>query len=172
MKGFKLLLFFTVLFYSSNILLSQSELEHEGHDHNDEMIHNHHDHKNELAIAIAPVYFLNEEDVSLGLHLHYVRAIPNTKFGLGLAYEHVFDEHKHNNIGIVGSYRFFDPFLVSLAPGIGFEGSETEELFFSFHAEATYEFVLNDFHIGPALEVAYDPEDIHLSLGIHIGYGF
>jgi len=26
--------------------------------------------------------------------------------------------------------------------------------------------------IGPSSEFAYDPEDIHLSLGLHIGYGF
>ena len=34
------------------------------------------------------------------------------------------------------------------------------------------EFEFNNFHIGPVLEFAYDPEDYHISLGLHIGFGF
>lgn len=40
------------------------------------------------------------------------------------------------------------------------------------HFEISYEFEFANFHIGPAMELAYDPEDFHLSLGLHLGYGF
>ena len=35
-----------------------------------------------------------------------------------------------------------------------------------------HEFEIKNIHIGPALEFAYEPEDFHISLGIHLGYGF
>ena len=35
-----------------------------------------------------------------------------------------------------------------------------------------YEFEFESFHIGPLLELAYHPEDFHISLGIHVGWGF
>lgn len=43
---------------------------------------------------------------------------------------------------------------------------------FTFHIESTYEFEFKNIHLGPAIEFAYDPEDFHISLGLHIGYGF
>ena len=35
-----------------------------------------------------------------------------------------------------------------------------------------HEFELQNFHLGPVIGIAYEPEDYHLSLGIHIAYGF
>ena len=58
-----------------------------------------------------------------------------------------------------------------MSPGITFEG-DASDINFALHIETNYEFELNDFHLGPVLELATDPEDIHLSLGLHIGYGF
>ena len=140
---------------------------------NNEHIEDHHDHhKNEIGIANAPVYFVNEKEFSYGLHIHYVRKIKESKFGLGLGYERIFDEHKHNTIGIVGSYRPIDKLGISLSPGITFEDSESSNINFALHIETSYEIEINNFHIGPVFEIAYDPEDYHISLGLHIGYGF
>lgn len=40
------------------------------------------------------------------------------------------------------------------------------------HFEALYEFEIRDFHLGSLIKLAYDPEDVHISFGIHLGYGF
>ena len=101
-----------------------------------------------------------------------INQLNESKFAVGLGYERIFDEHKHNTIGVVGVYRPIDRLSFNLSPGITFEGESANEINFAFHAETTYEFEINNFHIGPVIEFAYDPEDIHLSLGIHIGYGF
>ena len=37
---------------------------------------------------------------------------------------------------------------------------------------AEHYLLIKNIHIGPALEFAYEPEDFHISLGIHLGYGF
>ena len=159
---FRLSLFLLLITFGQN-LIAQS----------DEHIEDHHDHhKNEIGIANAPVYFVNEKEFAYGLHIHYVRKIKETKFGVGLGYERIFDEHKHNTIGIVGSYRPIDKFGINLSPGITFEDSESSNINFALHVEISYEFEINNFHIGPVLESAYDPEDIHISVGLHIGYGF
>ncbi len=140
---------------------------------NHEHVEDHHDHhRNEIGIANAPVYFVNEKEFAYGLHIHYVYNIINTKFGVGLGYERIFDEHKHNTIGIVGSYRPIDGLGINLSPGITFEDNESSNINFALHVETSYEFEINNFHIGPVLEFAYDPEDYHISLGLHIGYGF
>ncbi len=136
----------------------------------DESHHEH--HKNEIGIANAPVYFIKEKEFAYGLHTHYIRNIKSSKFGVGLGYERIFDKHKHNTIGIVGSYRPTERLELNLSPGITFEDGESSTMNFALHFETAYEFEINDFHIGPVFEIAYDPEDYHISLGLHIGYGF
>ena len=153
----------TLLLFIGQALIAQ-------HDINAEHPHSH--HKNEIGIANALVYFVKEKETAYGLHFHYVRNIMASKFGIGLGYERIFDEHKHNTIGIVGSYRPIDKLGINLSPGITFEDNESSSLNFALHVEASYEFELNNFHIGPVFEFAYDPEDYHISLGLHIGFGF
>ena len=171
-----------VLCFVMFLSISVSAQDHVGHDHsedeeydkNDE-VSNHEHHRNELGIALAPVYFLNEKETAFGLHVHYIYNLKDSKFGVGLGYERIFDEHKHHTVGVVGSYRPIDNLTLNLAPGVTFEGGSDEEeieLNPAVHIEGTYEFLIGDMHIGPVFEVAYDPEDIHISLGIHIGLGF
>lgn len=160
---------FVLLLLCFGIYAQQNDDDHDhdhfapGHSHGDH-------HKIEIGIANSPVYFFKEKELAYGLHLHVIRAISKTKFGIGIGYERIFDEHKHTTIGIVGSYRVFDELSINFSPGITFEG-DSEKLF-AAHFEATYEFELGNIHLGPVFEIAYDPEDIHLSLGLHIGYGF
>jgi len=137
---------------------------------NDEHIeHNHH---NEIGIANASVYFLNEKEFAYGLHIHYLRSINHSQFGIGLGYEKIFDQHQHQTIGIVGNFKPNDRININVSPGITFEDQEYSIIRFAMHLETSYEIEIYDFHLGPVLEFAYDPEDIHISLGIHIGYGF
>lgn len=104
--------------------------------------------------------------------MHYVRRFKETKFGYGLAYEHIFDDHKHSTYGVVFSYSPVDGLSFITSPGITTEAANPD-VAFAVHIEATYEFELGEnIHLGPAIEFAYDPEDIHLSLGLHLGFGF
>ena len=131
-----------------------------------------HGHHHEIGIANAPVYFIKEKELSYGLHFHYLYTINHSKFGIGLGYEQIFDEHQHRIIGVIGSYRPVDKLSINVSPGVTFEGEDTFNMNFVMHLEITYELELHDFHLGPVLGFSYDPEDYHISLGVHIGYGF
>ena len=151
---------------------SQSTTHLDEDEHLNQEIHEHHHGKHEIGLANSLVYFVKEKEVAYGLHFHYMQQIGHSKFGWGLAYERVFDEHKHNTFGVVGSFRPIEPLSFSLSPGLSFEDAHPDEWHFSFHAETTYEFAINDFHIGPLLEFAVDPEDYHISFGVHFAYSF
>ena len=156
------------LFFCFHHLNAQQN--HTDTDHTD--TEGHHHHHNEIGIAMAPVYFVKEKAFSYGLHLHYLHNLGESKFGLGAGYERLFDEHGHNTLGLIAGYRPLDRLSFMLSPGVTFEDEEPGELNFALHLESAYEFQVNHIHLGPVLELAYDPEDFHISLGIHIGYGF
>lgn len=157
----KNILFFILLFRFA-IVNAQHEFDHNCHDH----------HDNEIGIANAPVYFLKEKTVAYGLHLHYVNYIYKNKIGLGLGFEHIFDEHNHTTIGLVTAFQPINRLMVNLSPGIVFEKGQTKDLNFAIHLESSYEFEYRNLHYGPLFEFAYDEEDIHMSIGLHIGIGF
>ena len=161
---FKFLLPCLLTLFSVTLFAQETEPSDHHEDH-------HEHHKNEIGIANSPVYFINEEVFAYGLHLHYVRHLPESKLGLGFGYERIFDEHKHNTFGLVAVYRPTEKLSFNLSPGFTFEDNSSKANF-ALHLESTYEFEINDFHVGPTFEFAYDAEDLHISLGLHIGYGF
>ncbi len=137
-----------------------------------EVSHDHHEHNsNEVGIGNSIVYFVEGKELAYGMHLHYIYYIPHTKFGLGIGYERIFDEHKHNSFGIIGTYSPVNRYYLSISPGITFEDNSSE-MKFTMHFESTYEFEIGNFHLGPVVSFAFDPEDYHFGLGIHLGYGF
>jgi hypothetical protein len=156
-----ILLAFTIVIYAQ-----ESHSEHKGHNHENEHP------KNELGISLSPVYFIKGEELSVTTHLHYVYNFQNTKFGIGLGYERIFDEHKHNFLGFELNYRPIHQLILNISPGVAFEGDQFHEKEFALHFESVYEFEFKSFHIGPVFELAYHPEDFHISLGIHLGLGF
>lgn len=149
-----------VLLFSANLLFAQ---------HSEEVKHIHKHHQNEIGLVNSPVYFVKAKEFAYGLHIHYIRSLHESKFGIGMGYERIFDEHKHNTIGIIGSFRPIDQVTINLSPGITFEDEESSEINFAMHLEGSYDFEFHNFHIGPVLGFAYDPEDFHISLGLHIG---
>lgn len=146
------------------MMFAQATDQHDDHEH-------HLHHKNEIGVANSPVYFIKENVFAYGLHIHYTRTLSDSKFGLGVGYERIFDEHKHNTIGLVASYRLNEKISLNVSPGLTFEDGNSGSSF-ALHLEASYEFEINNFHLGPNLEFAYDPEDFHISLGLHLGFGF
>ncbi len=141
-------------------------------DNHDEVKSPCHDrHKNEIGIANSPVYLIKEKEFAYAFHVHYVRKISNSDFGIGIAYERIFDEHRHNTIGVLLNYRPVEKLNVNLSPGVTIK-DENSKGDFAFHIETSYEFEIHNFHIGPALEFAVAHKDFHLSLGLHIGIGF
>jgi hypothetical protein len=128
-------------------------------------------HKNEIGIANSPVYLLKEKEFAYGLHAHYIRGLKETKFGIGIGYERIFDEHNHNTIGVILSYAPLEHLALSLSPGITFPDNDAN-LNFGIHLETLYEFEIGIFHVGPVAEFAYAVEDYHVSLGLHFGFGF
>lgn len=137
----------------------------------DHPVHHHEHHRNEIGIANSPVYFVKEDVFAYGLHLHYLHKLWASKFALGIGYERIFDQHKHNTFNLVGSYRPVDNLSFNLSPGIAFEDG-AGGVNFALHVETLYEFEIGDFHIGPLIEFAHDAEDYHISAGLHIGFGF
>lgn len=153
---------FFLLFMTVSGLVFAQEPEHEEHEH----------HRNEIGLGNSAVYFLKEKALAYGLHLHYIYNIPKSRFGLGLGYERIFDEHQHNTIGLEGTYRPVENLSLSLSPGVAFEENSLSNSMFALHFESAYEFELKYMHLGPVVEVAYDKEDVHISIGLHIGVGF
>ena len=90
-----------ILFVVMNVFTSFAQTEsHEGHDH--------HEHpKNEIGVANSPVYYLNEKEFTYGMHLHYIRTIGDSKFGIGLGYEQIFDQTRRmqRSAGQIGRSR-------------------------------------------------------------------
>lgn len=114
---------------------------------------------------------MKEKEVTLGVHLHYVYNVPSSRFGIGLGYGQIFEEHEHKTLGVVGCFQPIDKLAINTVPGLTFE-KDSSTPSFATHFVTSYEWSIYHFHIGPAFEVTYDPEDIHISLGLNPGYGF
>lgn len=153
-------LFFLILF--SSLSAQDAHLDGHFHDH----------HSNEIAFAATSVYILGEKAFAPGIHAHYVYNIPHSKFGFGLGYERIFDDHNHNLLGVIGSYRPVSQWSINLSPGVLYKKFRASDLEPALHLETAYEFELKNFHIGPVAGIAISPDDYHIGVGIHIGIGF
>ena len=87
-------------------------------------------------------------------------------------YEKINDDHEHNAIGLLMNYRLLPRLSITVSPALSFEGNHTDEYNFVIHVETGYEVELHNFHIGPVIGFAYEPEDTHISAGVHIALGF
>lgn len=165
-RQYKVPLTISFLFILMNAYAQTPEAHTHSHDHK-----HHHHAKNEIGIDNSVVFFPDEDEVAYGIHLHYTRMIGESKFGYGVGFERIFDEHKHNTIGILVAYRPIEPLYFSISPGITFEDS-MEEFNYSSHIEAAYDFEVGKIHLGPVIAMAYRPSHVHISIGLHIGFGF
>lgn len=155
-----------IVLFLSTIILYFGFAKEEEHDH----YHKHYD--NEIAIANNLIYLPGEEEYAYGIHMHYLRYIEHSSWSFGLGYERVFDEHGHNVISLIANYELLEHWHLLASPGVSFSNETDSELGLVIHIETLYEFVFGNFHIGPAAGVAFDKEEYHLGIGLHIGYGF
>ena len=156
-----------ILLMPLQVLYAQHE-EHNGdHDHPD------HFHLYEFGGALGPAYAFNEKKLTGSLHLHALRNFGHAKrFGTGLGFEALFDEHRHINLSIPFNYHTGEGLVFTLSPGILFKEENGWDKQFSFHLESLYEFTFEHFHIGPMFELALSRTDIHLMIGIHFALGW
>jgi len=159
-----------VAFLSANAFAQEDhDHDHEGHQHG-----RLHAHENEISIATGVVPLPAEDELTVGFHLHYIKGLGKTnRFGMGIGFESILDEHKHYTASVVFQYRIYKGWSVSYAPGvlllIDEHGNETQ---FAQHIETTYEFELGKFHIGPVGEVGIEQYGVHYMLGVHFGTEF
>lgn len=133
----------------------------------------HHLHfKYEIGLSNGLVYNFTEEETAYGLHIHVIKNFGiSSKVGVGIGYEAIFDEHKHNTLSVLLHYKPIEHFSINLAPGILFLESEPDKSRFALHVEAIYEFEIGVFHFGPLLGMGFNPEDSHASIGLHVAIG-
>jgi len=142
------------------------------HDHKDEL-HDHEHPKNEIGFSNNAVFNVTENEFAYSLHLHIVKTIGNSdKIGLGLGYERIFDDHKHNALGIIFMLRPIESLSFNLSPGISWLQTKSNSLKPVMHIEGLYEWQFNHFHVGPLLGMAFNPDDFHVSVGLHLAFGF
>lgn len=133
----------------------------------------HHHSKFELGLSNGLVYNFTESEAAYGLHVHVVSSIGESdKFGMGIGYERIFDDHKHNALSLVLLYHPIEHVSINLAPGVTWLGSDSNTIKPALHLEGLYEFKIGKFHLGPLLGVAFNTEDLHASVGLHLAYGF
>jgi len=161
MKQFLLV---SIFIFTSIYLYSQE------HDHFED---HHHHPENEIGISNNLVFNASENEYAYGLHLHFVRTISESdKIGFGLGYERIFDDHKHNSASLIFMYRPIESLSLNFAPGIIWLESESNSINPAIHIEGLYEWQLGNFHLGPLVGIAFNPEDFHASLGLHLAFGF
>lgn len=133
-----------------------------------------HAHNNELSVAIGVVPLVAEDEITGGVHLHYIKGLGSVKrFGIGLSLETIFDEHKHYTSSIVLQYRITRGLGISYSPGLLIRKEQADYQYqFASHVEATYEIEMGEFHIGPVAELGIEKNGIHYMGGVHLGIDF
>ncbi len=134
----------------------------------------HEEHARHAGFLIGSVYNVHEGKWMLGLGAEYEVVLPywNRLVGIGVGVEMVLDEHKHYVISLLLPIHPFDKLTFFASPGVMFIEKEEPGTRFAVHIGAEYEFDLGKYFLAPEFEAAFAGDDIHLMLGIHIGFGF
>lgn len=161
-----------ILFSGILLLLLFSASAQHHHDHADHM---HADtHQYHIGFGVAATHIVNESGLAPGVHLHFIRQFgEHNRWGLGLGYEGILDEHLHHGINLLINYKLQDHLSINAGPGVVFsEHNGENERLPAFHTEVIYEFNLGKLHLGPMAGFGIDKEDTHFSAGVHVGFGF
>jgi hypothetical protein len=165
-KAFFLVCMITCILFMSTSAFSQLSTEDTSHSHELE-----HHHGDEVGVAIGIVPIPEENEIALGMHLHYIKGIGKKKiYGLGLSFETIFDEHRHYTFSIVNQFRIYKGLIASYAPGLLLIKEESGiEYQFAQHFEIAYEFNIGHFHVGPLVDLSIEKAGMHYMAGLHFG---
>lgn len=168
MKGSITIILYAIFVFSTLTLFAQEEHHHEHGDHS----HDHHK-MNEVGGAIGMVFDLNEQDMSTGFHLHYMRMFGGKlkRFGVAPGVAFLLGEHRHYSAHLMLMYRPTHGWWISAGPGVTYFAHD-EEWSASGHVETGYEFDAGKVHFGPVVEYAWAKEDQHIMVGLHFGVPF
>ena len=160
-KIFFVLFLILTLFFNSNLWAKGSN-------------HQLEEHKHHIGFLFGSVYNISEEKNMLGLGFEYEHVLPfwDNLFGIGIAGEVVFDKHKHYVVSVLIPAHPTRELTLFIAPGIMFIDRENVERRFAFHFGVEYEFELEKIFLAPEIEFGVSGDDIHIMMGIHIGFGF
>jgi len=154
----------------SVIFLLFSFLTYSQDEHNHEYNHSH--PQLEFGFSNGLVYNATEKEVAYGVHVHVIKTVSKSdKFGLGLGYEAIFDDHKHNAASLILLYRPLEHLSFNFSPGVSWLATESNSLKPAMHFEGLYEWEFGIFHLGPLVGVAFNTEDFHVSTGLHLAVG-
>lgn len=139
----------------------------QGHESDDP--HNYH-----VGIGMAAAHVNGEQGLVPGFHLHFLRQLGvHKRWGMGLGYEAIVDEHRHNGLNLLFNYRPVHAVSILAGPGmILVKHDGNTEIKPAIHAEAVFEFNVGGLHLGPMIGYGADKDDHHFSVGVHIGLGF
>ncbi len=169
--------FLSILLLSLSIFPAWAQTNVDDHDHDQDHSHDHQHtdtHRYHIGFGGAGTYVFGEDMLAPGVHVHFIRQYGKQhKWGIGLGYEGILDEHIHNGLNLLLNYRPLPFLTLNAGPGlvIGKHDGETE-ISPAFHTEAVFEFNLAGFHVGPMVGYGIDNEHSHVSVGVHIGIGF
>ncbi|NLB92200.1 MAG: hypothetical protein GX792_02130 [Bacteroidales bacterium] len=157
-----------VILFNTLLLVSffASAQDHHGHEHTDL-------HKYHFGVGGTVAYLKGEPGFAPGAHLHFIRQFGHqNRWGIGLGFEAIFDEHKHNGVNFLINCHPLKHLSINAGPGVVLSEHDGEnERKPAFHTEAVYEFNVGKFHLGPMAGFGFDREDAHFSVGVHVGMG-
>lgn len=132
------------------------------------------DRANHLGFHFGPLYDLNENRTFPGLGFEYERRLPfaDRRLGVGIATEIAFDEHRHYVVSFLTCFHPVGGLTLSFAPGVMFFEHRGLPSRGVIHFGAGYEFEIGKGCLGPELEIAFAGEEVHLMLGLHLGFDF
>ncbi len=127
-----------------------------------------------ISLGLGPVYNLHEERFFPGLGFEFEQLLPfgDRRFGIGVAAEMAFDKHKHYVVSLLACYHPVEPLTLCLAPGVMLIDHDRFESRAALHFGVEYEFEVGGGSLAPSVEAAVSGDDVHLMLGVHVGFGF
>ena len=130
-------------------------------------------HKYHVGIASIATHVTGESGIAPGFHIHFIRQLGHHyRWGLGVGYEAIADEHWHNGLNLMANYRPASFLSLLAGPGLSLKKHHGDtEILPAFHTEAVFEFNLRGIHVGPLIGYGFDKEESHISVGLHIGLG-
>lgn len=127
----------------------------------------------ELGYSTNISYLKYEATFSPQLSLYYKRNVSGF-FAIGAGYNAIFDEHFHNTLHLITSFRLYRELFVSINPGLVFKSYRGRaQTLYSLGFSTNYQMNISEkIHVGPKAEVVVAQDDMNYLLGFNMGLSF